>query len=154
MTTDSRLELFNTEIGGPDDPTQIGLQANEGAKIGLYASDPSFEIWRGASVHNDSYVVIDGVILHGTVSLRSFSRLVLNGTVTDGSVQCRSAADATCDYAASALTIGCASAPPSCEPTQQARDEASEYSPPEIPWHDERLRRQRRVMDAPVLRRE
>ena len=152
--SDSRVELFNSEIGSAVDTTQVGLQANHGSKVGLYASDPSYGFWRSASVRNDSFATIEGVTFYGSVSLRSFSKLVVNGTVTEGSVQCQSASDAICDYAASAATLGCMSAPDACEPLRQFSPEESQHEPREVPFQmlQTQQRRGAQGQAAPPLR--
>jgi hypothetical protein len=90
-------------------------------------------IWGSTNVRNDSYVAIDGATIQGSIQLRSFSRLSFNGTAT-GPVDCQTGADAVCDYAATATTRGCGSAPDDCLPIAGAPSRAlpSFGAPPDL----------------------
>jgi hypothetical protein len=138
--TGSHLEVYNADIGGPDDGTAVALQASRGALVGVYADDPATEIWGAMIISDDSFIELDGAVLRGGIALRGFSRLLLNGTVADGVVDCQSAGDATCDFAASARTRGCQSAPPVCEPLDPAVDPGPMGFDPEttIDWRLDR----------------
>ena len=150
----SRLDVFNVEIGGPNDLTTVAFRARDGAKIGLFGNDPALGVWGSAIVTGDSFVALDGVVLHGSILLSEFSRLVLNGIVSGGNIQCKTAADATCDHAGSALTLGCASALASCVPSQQAADRGVTLDPPQISRRAESLRRLGRRAETSDLARE
>ena len=123
-TRDSRLDLYNASLGGPDDPTVLAFSISGGSAVDVFGDDPAAEIWGGANVHDDSYFSLIGTRVHGSMQLRDFSRLRLDGEVLRG-VGCRSAADAWCGRRAAASTMGCASAPPLCVPTPEANEPAA-----------------------------
>jgi hypothetical protein len=108
---DSRIELYNSDVGAHGDPTNLSLYVDRGSAVEVYNDDLQSEIWGSATILNDSYISIQGAMLHGSVALRSFSRLMLDGGVLDGIVDCQSAADAWCGPTASAFTHGCGSIP-------------------------------------------
>lgn len=127
--TDSRLVLYNSEVGGHGDPTNLSIYVDRGSAAEVYNDDPQAEIWGPATIHDDSFISIEGAMLHGSIALRGFSRLLLDGRVLDGIVDCQSAADAWCGPTASAFTSGCGSIPGgSCVP-----DPASKADEPQRP---------------------
>jgi len=118
---DSRLSIYNAEVGAHGDPTNLSIYADRGSSVEVYYDDLQSEIWGPATIFNDSYISIEGAMLHGSIALRSFSRLLLDGRVLDGIVDCQSAADAVCGHTASAFTRGCGSIPEDeCVPGQPA----------------------------------
>jgi len=127
-TNDTRIQVYNTQVGGPGDGTALSLSGDGGVAIEVFYDDAATDIWGGVSLRDDSFLSLGGATIHGSIQARGFSRVLVEGTVERG-VGCGSAADAFCGFAASTTTQGCPSAPQVCLPAENA---ASGPSSPRI----------------------
>jgi hypothetical protein len=113
VTDRSTVELADSIVGQPGDPTGVSLGADIDSRIGIYFQAPG-TIYGPLYALQGSKLTVQGATLHDGVKLQDFSWAKLTDATVLGTVLCQTGSDTICAENSSAAVSGCGPVSASC----------------------------------------